>query len=67
MTFEDIKEFRNDWEDQDLKDEIDRRILHPLEDFEKFLENEIDSLEVNSQFEAMRVRIILAEFREKFA
>lgn len=67
MTFDDIKEFRNDWEDQDLKDEIDRRILHPLEDFEKFLENEIGSLEVNSQFEAMRVRIILAEFREKFA
>ena len=67
MTFDDIKEFRNDWHDQDLKDEIDHRILHPLEDFEKFLETEIDSLGVNSQFEAMRVKIILAEFREKFA
>lgn len=66
MTFEDIKEFRDCWYDQDLKDEIDRRILHPLEDFEKFLEKEIDLLEINSQFEAMRVKIILAEFREKF-
>ena len=30
------------------------------------VENEIESLEVNSQFEAMRVKIILTEFREKF-
>lgn len=42
------------------------KTVHPLENFEKFLENEIESLEVNSQFEAMRVKIILTEFREKF-
>ena len=39
------------------------KTVHPLENFEKFLENEIESLEVNSQFEAMRVKIILTEFR----
>ena len=66
MSLDKIRAFRDDWEEQELREEIDEIILNPLQDFEDFLISEIKRHEMNKEYHEMyATESILAKFRER--
>lgn len=48
-----IEEFRDEWDNPDLREEINIRILYPLQEFEDWLKSEINRCSMNHEYQAV--------------
>ena len=61
-----IEEFRDEWDHPDLREEINIRILYPLQEFEDWLKSEINRCSMNHEYQAVHeLEAVLSRFRQE--